>query len=181
MSTPHDREHEKQVILRLRQITQRLAGDTWHIDADDDGYHIVAHRTTGEKSRILTLHPDASADEQDLVAGALDHLFLLLGTIGRAVDNVRELRGQLANMHDRGRKENWGFTAKALCDSVAFWRFLEGKGPGGAIASAQAADTRMKFILNIKSKSELNDDLVARQRFLKLRTDFQDWQKGWAA
>jgi hypothetical protein len=173
-----DRDKEKRKLQHLQEIANRMAGDVWHMEADGDGIHLISQRATGEEVRILTLYPDASADEQDLVAGALDHLFLFLGFFGRAVEKVRELREQLARLTTKKRAENFGFQAKSLCEKTAFWRFLEGKGAGGRIASAQAADTRMKFLLNIKSKSELNDDLVARERFQKLRSDFYSWQRG---
>lgn len=178
MSAPPDREAEKKTVDRLRQIADRMAGDTWHMEADENGIHLISVRATGEEVRILTLHHEASSDEQILVAGALDHLFLFLGFFGRAVDKVIELREQVKSLIARRRSENFGFQAKSLCDQIAFWRFLEGKGAGGRIASAQAADTRMKFLINIKSKSELNSDLAARERFQKLRSDFLDWKRG---
>ncbi|TCR01083.1 hypothetical protein [Neorhizobium sp. JUb45] len=181
MSEPIDREKEKRKLDKLRQIADRMAGDAWSIWSDEDGMHVVTVRATGEEVRILTLHPEATCDEQDLVAGALDHLFLFLGFFGRAAERVRELREQVANLAGRKKAENFGFMAKSLCEKIPFWRFLEGKAGGSAIASERAADTRMKFLLNIESKGQLNDDLEARARFLKLRADYYAWKKGVAA
>ncbi|RYD21040.1 MAG: hypothetical protein EOP69_01485, partial [Spirochaetia bacterium] len=82
MSEQIDREKEKRTLDRLRQIADRMSGDVWKMEADVDGIHVITTRSTGEEVRILTIHPEALPDEQDLVAGAFDHLFLFLGFFG---------------------------------------------------------------------------------------------------
>jgi hypothetical protein len=176
--TPAEREQENKKLEKLRGIAERLTGDTWYIEGDDDGIHVLTLRQTGEQVKILTFHHEALPDEQDLIAGALDNMFLFLGFVGRAVQRVKELRDEMDKLLKRRRSENYGFQAQSLCQKIAFWRFLETRGAGGAIASATAADTRLKFLLDIKSKGDLNVSEVARQRFFKLRSDFYAWQRG---
>lgn len=173
-----DRERERQVLDKLRYISDRLAGDQWDMEADQDGIHVFSTRSSGEQVKILTIHHEATVDEQDLVAGALDHLFLFLGFVGRAVARVKELQAELDKLIGRKRADNFGFQAKALCEKQAFWRFLQTQGLDGVITSAVAAETRMKGMLGISSKAELNSDEAARSRFQKLRADFYKWQRG---
>ncbi|UIK04889.1 hypothetical protein [Neorhizobium galegae] len=177
-TTPADREKEKLKLIKLRDIAARVAGDVWDMEADQDGIHVISRRATGEQVKILTIHHEALPDEQDLVAGALDHLFFFLGFVGRAVQRVRELQAELDRLIGRKRAENYGFIAKSLCEKTSFWRFLETRGIDGVITSRIAAETRMKGLLNISSKAELNSDEAARKRFFHLRADYYTWQRG---
>ncbi|MCC2608370.1 hypothetical protein [Neorhizobium petrolearium] len=172
-----DREREKLKLDKLRGIADRLTGDQWNMEADEEGIHLFALRSTGEEVKILTMHHEALPDEQELVAGALDHLFFFLGFVGRAVQRVRELQAQLDGLIGKKRAENFGFQAKQLCENRRFWNFLESRGIEGLINSPLSAETRMKGMLGISSKAELNSDQAARGRFLKLRADFYRWQR----
>lgn len=176
-----DREKEKLKLEKLRDIAGRLAGDQWDMEVDEDGIHVITRRATGEEVKILTIHNEALPDEQELVAGALDHLFFFLGFVGRAVLRVRELQAELDKLIGRKHAENYGFIAKSLCERTAFWRFLETRGIDGVITSRVAAETRMKSLLSISSKSDLNKDEAARRRFFALRSDFYAWQRGAAS
>ncbi len=172
-----DKEKELNKLQQLRGIADRLQGDQWNMEADRDGIHLFALRSTGEEVKILTLHHEALPDEQELIAGALDNLFFFLGFIGRAVQRVRELRAELDRLLGSKREENFGFQAKQLCENRRFWGFLEAQGLSGAIGSPLAAETRMKGMLRIASKAELNADEDARKRFQRLRADFYRWQR----
>lgn len=173
-----DREKEKQKLDKLRGIADRLNGDVWSMDGGRDGIHVFTTRATGEEVRILTIHNEALPDEQELIGFALDHLFFFLGFVGRASRVVRELRAELDRFVGAKRAENFGFQAKSLCEKASFWRFLEAQGLDGAINSRQAAETRLKGMLAISSKSELNSDEAARKRFLALRANYYRWQRG---
>ncbi|KKX28243.1 hypothetical protein [Rhizobium sp. LC145] len=174
-----DRDQEKRVLEKLRGILDRTQGDQWMVEAAPGEMHLVARRATGESTRILTLHAaDALVDEIDLVCGALDHLRMFIGFFDRAAAKVRQLGAEVERQTARKREANLGFQAKKLCENAAFRRFLELKGPGGPVHDAQAADTRLKGLLAISSKSELNVDERAGTAFRALRADFYAWERG---
>jgi hypothetical protein len=81
-------------------------------------------------------------------------------------------------LRERSRPKDYAAQAAFLCQNMAFQRFLESKGAGGTIADAQAADTRMKGLLAITSKRDINTDERARRAFLSLRADFETWKRG---
>ncbi|MFB2562446.1 hypothetical protein [Rhizobium sp. IMFF44] len=175
--TPN-RDREKAKVDRLRDIADRLAGDVWHVDADGDRVRLVTRRSTGEDALLLTLHGDALQDEVDLITGALDHLFLFLGLRSRAVETVQSLRAEIERMRRKTAEKDYAAQASMLLSDRGFQRFLESRGAGGQVRDKTAADTRLKSLLAIRSKREINTDDRARQAFLQLRGDYDLWKRG---
>lgn len=172
----HDREKAK--LARLADIADRLAGDVWHVDADGDKIRLISRRSTGEEALLLTLHSDALQDEVDLITGAVDHLFLFLGLRSRAVETVRSLRAEIERMKRKATEKDFAAQASMLLSDRSFQRFLETRGIGGSVRDKTAADTRLKSLIAIRSKREINTDERARKAFLQLRGDYELWKRG---
>ncbi|MFT2213098.1 hypothetical protein ACLJYM_14540 [Rhizobium giardinii] len=170
------REAEKARLVRLRAIAAQLVGDKWALESSDGRTRIVTHRSTGDRELLCTVHADVLPHEYELITGAFDLLVLFLNLQDRASVKVRDLMAALDNTAKAGRAKDFAAQAAMLCQSVSFRRFLETK--GGPVADAQAADTRLKGLLSITSKKQLNDDEAARKRFLSLRGDYDFWMKG---
>jgi hypothetical protein len=179
-----DRTTEKRHLARLKALRDILEGYSWMVEPEGDQTHIVIVRKGGEADCIATIHRGATSEEKDLLCGSADALRFLLTLIDRATARIMAIQGPARpaeQVEPPARQKNQNsaaFSAKSLCDQVMFRRFLEGKGAGGPVADARAADTRLKFLLNIQSKSQLNDPGAAREAFYGLRAEYYLWKKG---
>lgn len=180
MTTTPAPSAEKLWLDRLRADLARVEGDTWTIEADREGMRIHAVRTSGETELIATIWPAALPAEQELIANALDGFRRASDMLARAASKVRALQGDAAGKAEQAKRANIGFQAKALCERADFRRFLETQGVGGPVRDERAADTRLKSLLAISSKAELNSDDGARRRFEALRANFELWRRGGA-
>ena len=176
--TVMDLDAEKRMLGRLIGYHDDLAGYVWSMEGDDGGTHIIAYREDGEVERIATIHKAARAEEIEVLCRALETLRFTLGMIGRAKTRIRELVASSGGAEKPADARNFAFIAKSLCEQHRFWRFLEHREPLGRIDSERAADTRLKGLLAIQSKADLNRDEKARAAFLSLRADFYRWKKG---
>jgi hypothetical protein len=177
-ATLTDRDREKAKLARLSDIADRLAGDVWHVDADGDKIRLISRRSTGEDALLLTIHGDALHDEIEIIAGALDHLFLFLGLRSRAVETVQALRAELDQKVRRTNSNDLTRRVSIMLSDRTFQRFLETRGAGGPVRDKTAADTRLKSVLDIGSKTLLNTDERAKQACLKLLRDYDEWKRG---
>lgn len=181
-----DRDREKRQLYRLRGLRDGLEGLAWQIESSGNETFITAVRADGDVTKIATIHSDASPDEVDLFCGAVDSLRFTLTLIERAAARIRAMedasgmsRPAAPSQPEKRKADNSAaLSAKGLCSTSMFWRFLETKGAGGAVTSELAADTRLKFLLNITSKAELNALGPARDGFFKLRSEYYLWKKG---
>jgi hypothetical protein len=172
------RRRERDILNRLWDIRIRVESDDWEIDARGDHTRLVTLRSTGEEAEICRFSQQALSDEIRLIAGLIPHLTLLLDLVERATARIRAQDAELARLRERSRPKDYAAQAAMLCQNTAFQLFLEGKGAGGSIADAQAADTRMKGLLAITSKKDINTDERAQRAFLSLRADFKTWKGG---
>ncbi|SMD18200.1 hypothetical protein [Rhizobium sp. RU36D] len=175
MSAP-DREQERRRLRQLRQYREALAGFTWEVEADSSGTHLMAWRKSGDLDRVATIHPCASPDEIEVLCRALETLGFALDLIDRAAARIRELAPK-PQPAEKPKRDNLGFTAKSLCEQPLFRRFLETRGDG-SVPDADAADARLKELLKIKSKGEIDRDPAVKAAFQQLRNDFWLWKRG---
>lgn len=178
MTAAPDLNRDKQQVVRIAEYCDRLSGDVWELEADASGLHIVARRSSGDDARICTIYDDATADERNILAGALDLVRLLLRVRSRAIAVLDDLRRRLGRQ-DAGRNaKDLTRQASILLGERQFQQFLNGLGVGGGVHDKATADTRLKGLLAIRSKTEINTDERARQAFLRLRDDFYAWKRG---
>lgn len=177
--TAVDLDTEKRMLGRLIGFHDDLAGYAWSMESDDGGTHIVAYRDDGEVERIATIHAAARAEEMEVLCRALETLRFTLAMIGRAKAKIREMSAASPDAESRPKQQtNYGFMAKSLCEQRLFWRYLEHREPLGRIDNERAANTRLKGLLAIQSKADLNSDEKARAAFLSLRADYYRWKRG---
>lgn len=172
-------DREKAKVHRLALIADRCFGDTWSVDTDGDQIHILTKRSTGERTVICTIYPDALPDEVALITGALENTVLFLTLRQRAINALRS--GQQQPNHgqqqDRLRDRNYAANAAILCAEPDFHRFLEMKDTEGAIYDAKQADAALKRVLRITSKTQLNREARAQTAFIDLRSDFEAYKR----
>lgn len=171
------REREKAVLAELREAAARMQGDEWAFTNVGREFHLFTRRATGEEAHICTIHADALVDEQRLIVAALENLVLFLALFDRAANAVRDLQRRLGGRAEGERRKDFAAQAAMLLPSRQFQRFLEGKGAGGPVRDAGAADTRLKSILGLQSKSQLNSEAWAQEAWKRLTGEFEAWKR----
>ena len=171
-------EKDKAALSRLADIAERMARDRWGMVADGQSMRVTSFRAEGDEVTICVLTPEALPDEIDLIAGALDDLRLFARSRARASEAFRALRDQSAGGAPRLREGDFAANAAMLCGERTFQRFLEEAGADGAVRDKDAADKRLKTLLGITSKRQLNDDLAAQAGWIDLRGRYQAWMRG---
>jgi hypothetical protein len=170
-------DQDKARLAKLGEMAESLAFDEWGIMAKDGRTIVTTRRHTGEDVVLFQMSPDALSEEIEIASSALEILRLLFRTRGRSVAAIRDLQRQLGRDPKR-RDGDFAANAAMLTDDRRFQRFLESKGAGGPVRDKTAADTRMKSLLAIKSKTELNHDARAQAAWIALRTDYETWLRG---
>ncbi|CZT36154.1 hypothetical protein [Rhizobium sp. 9140] len=173
-----DRDREKARLVRHRDIAMRCEGDAWLMEADSGGVTLITQRSSGESVAIARITLDALPDEIELLSAALDTVRFYGPLVLRAADTVLRLQGIERQKADDQRRRDPAQRAAILCGDVRFHRFLEMRSGLGPVPDKAAADTRLKSLLAISSKTELRDDADALARFRKLDSDYELWWRG---
>lgn len=173
-------ERDKAAFVRLADIAERLEGDRWSMIADGGVVQVTSLRADGREVALCTFTAEAQADEIDLISGALDDLFCFVRLRARAKQEFRDLRRQLGEGGSALREGDFAANAAMLCAERPFQRFLEERGEGGPVRDKEAADVRLKALLGITSKKQLNDEADAQARWVGLRDQYQLWMRGGA-
>jgi hypothetical protein len=169
---------EKRELERLKGLADRLRGDRWTVERDDAGTYLISIRATGETAILATFHDEILRHEMDLIASAVSLLFRFFNMFDRACAKVRQLESLLDRREADKRNGDYTTQASILLSDLSFWRFLETRGAGGPVRDKVAADTRLKSVLAIQSKKQLNSDDAAKRGWLSLHRDFKSWKAG---
>jgi hypothetical protein len=176
---PNARDQERARLARLADIAERCGRDQWSITAEAREVHITAKRSTGEDAKLCTIHDGALADEIELISGALENVVLFLALRQRAVIAFNELQRQTKPAPHPLKAGDFAANAAILLAKPEFHRFLERRDASRVIHTNEHADTVLKSLLGITSKSQLNTQGQAQGAFIQLRADFEAWvQRG---
>ncbi|MDW9888899.1 hypothetical protein GOC28_08415 [Sinorhizobium meliloti] len=166
---------------RMNAIRNRvaLAARDWGIQSD--GGKLCLTAGTGEGNFLVATISDAAPiGESELVLSAPGDLIWLLETYDALADRFRTLRAELRrHAPQRQRREPKDYAAECAmkCAEPAFKVFLEEcHGLAKPLTDDRAA-TKVRSILNIGSRAELNNDPAAVERWQKLRGHFDAWRR----
>lgn len=164
--------------LELRKIRNRLSslgGAEWLLSSDGH-FTIVEARTAGELNEIARFMPDATPDEIDFFAHAPHTVSFLLGLLDRAIAAVR-MAAPIAPAQAQSKAVNYAAEAAMKCDEAGFLIFLEEKHGLERPLTAERAAQRLRSLLGITSRKELNDNSAAASRWCSLRADYGLWRR----
>lgn len=168
--------------LRLAEIRARLAaiapGD-WRRAADAEGEFVEARTARGELLPIARFHPGAEFDEMMFAVDAPETVRFLLSLVDRAAARVRALERMISPLEGEigssSRRDHAAEVAMIVTRPAfkAWLRDVHGLEPP---LTDERCTTKLRSLLSITSRRELNDDGQARARWKALRADFKLWR-----
>ncbi|MDW9588698.1 hypothetical protein GOA80_22020 [Sinorhizobium meliloti] len=166
---------------RMNAIRNRIALATRDWGIQSDGGKLCLTAATGEGTFLVaTIADKAPVGESELVLSAPGDLIWLLETYDALAARFRALRAELhrhAPQQQRREPKDYAAECAMKCAEPAFKVFLEEcHGLSKPLTDDRAA-TKVRSILNIGSRAELNNDPAAAERWQKLRGHFDAWRR----
>jgi hypothetical protein len=112
----------------------------------------------------------ASNADMDLVTEAFSIVDFLIGIVERQGKELRSLRPR------QEQPKDYAAECAMKCAEPAFQRYLHEVHDLDHPDQHRAA-TKVRFLLGIQSRAELNTDEGAKIRWFSLRSDFERWRK----
>ncbi len=130
---------------------------------ETDRFGPVIHTTK------LRLAAAVAAGNEDAIRAARERL--------ASYEAIRVRHGRAQERRGGLREGDFAALVDVLCAEPLFHRFLEMRDKTRAIYNQAHADTVLKSLLGITSKTQLNTDEPAQGAFIALRADFDAWKK----
>lgn len=170
---------------RLEAIRSRLALVTsldWELAFDDEGMLLDAlEKADGGTSRIMLARfgKHTTYDEAQLIAAALPDIRFLLSLVDRALAFAAQARRsrQQHSAPAQSTRKNYATEAVMKCAEPAFKRFLMERYGLESPATNDRVAQRLRGILRVTSRRELNDNNQAAERWKALRSEFEAWRR----
>lgn len=163
----------KAMLKDIRELSG-LASDEWQETYDPKtGTPEVSIKDnlTGRIQPIAHLLPACGIDDQRLMTRSPLYIRALLTLLDHAFKMIRELQPKESS------QKNYAAECAMKCAEPAFKKFLEERHGLAKPLTDDRAANKVRFILNIGSRGELNDDPAAAARWQQLRNDFEAWRK----
>jgi len=135
---------------------------------------------TGEIFPIVIIRPDCPYHDGQLVEKSLTYFRALMMVIDEAFAKIRRLEAQ-ERPHQppqQTKKKDLAAECAMLCGKQDFRRYLMQCHDLADAADDERVNTRVRHILNIRSRAELNTDHQAAARWKRLRRDYYAWKDG---
>lgn len=163
-------------VKQLRKIRDRLfaLGDAeWLLSSDGGVSMVETQNADGELNEIARFHRGASPQEIDFIINAPGMVDFLLKLVDRAIAANRKTAANQA------RREPKDFAAECAmkCTEPAFKAFLEQRHGLQRPLTDDRAIQRLRTVLGITSRKELNNDEAAADRWRTMRADYATFRK----
>lgn len=169
---------EKAKLDRIRGLLARQEGAEWQVGSEGEGMILAAAGADGSNVVIARFTGHADPDEMDLAAGALDYCRFLLGLVDRAIEALKPKRQAEAGAGEQRREKDYAAEAAMLCQRGDFKRFLMDRHGLESPATDERTAQRLRSVLGVTSRAEINQSDAVRERWLALRADFHAWKRG---
>ncbi|RVM91496.1 hypothetical protein [Sinorhizobium meliloti] len=177
MTHPEPSPQQKRMDAIRNRVA--LATSDWGIQSDGGKICLTAASKEGT-FLVATIAEGAPIGDSEMVLNAPYDLIWLLGTYdalaGRYRAVVAELRRHAPPQHQQKPKD-YAAECAMKCAEPAFKKFLEEcHGLARPLTDDRVA-TKVRSILAIGSRAELNDDFAAAARWQDLRSAFDAWRR----
>lgn len=164
--------------IELRKARNRLCAlgaAEWFLCCDGEIAFVEA-MANGERTEIACFSRTATPDEIDFFVNAPQMVSLLLRLVDRAIAATQQDKRHTP-AQKQGKAANYAAEAAMKCGEPAFLVFLEERyGLERPLTDDKAAQ-KLRSLLRITSKKELNNDRAAAERWRSLRAEYEAWRK----
>ena len=175
------RTAEAQKLSRLRATLGALSGAEWTLAADGEGMAVMGMDAGGggDMTVIARIDPRATPDEIEVLAGALDHQRFLLALVDRAIATQRPPAGARGGRQEPQppKGKNYAAEAAIACGKPAFRVFLGARHGLRRPLTDERVAQKLRSLLGVTSRRDLNDDAAAAERWKALRGEFEAWRR----
>ncbi len=150
--------------------------------ADTTGLHLEV-KGPGEPEIICSLPVSCPADNRELIRRHIEIPTDLIGMLDAAARRDAERRREIERLRQaleaKGGKPAKDYAAECAmkCTEPAFMRFLTERHDLLQPATDKTAATRVRSVLAIGSRSELNTDPAAAARWREMVKEFERWRR----
>jgi|GEM_PF-4338375 len=178
---------EARAIFRRAEVTSGLAAQEWLRLYDAEGQRRAqvgtSDETTGAVHVIATVERGTAYDDEELLFNAPVYLRAAIAVARQAFDVIRklreeidELRAEIDRLKAKKEKARPAQLCAMACNDAAFLRWL------AEVHHVDTADqvrvaTRVRTMLGVQSRAELDTDPVAASRWRGMWADFQAWRR----
>jgi hypothetical protein len=167
--------------VRLRAIRaslEAISPAVWLRAQDETGPLIEARTAYGEIVLLARFSEHAGVDEVAFCADAPDTVRFLLDLLDKAFGRIRDMR-QPRNppAGEPAQSKDFATECAMRCQDPRFKLFLEEKHGLEPPLTDERTAQRVRSMLGVQSRRELNDDGEAARRWKALRREFNAWLK----
>lgn len=160
-----------------RDLAARLPYELCESYNGADGRLELCRRNGAEVEPIAVILEDASHDERLLLKRGTLLLSAAVAMAREAFGQIRHLQGEIERLRNAGKSKDYAAECAMKCAEPAFLKYLEERHGLTRPLTPDRAATRVKSLLAIKSRKDLNTDPAAADRWKALRKDFEDWRR----
>nr|WP_289624621.1 hypothetical protein [Sinorhizobium sp. 7-81] len=162
----------------LKEIREQsgLASDIWQGAYDSNAGKpeiVVKDAMTGRITPIAHILPDCGHADQQLMTKAPVFIRALLTLLDHSFRLIREAQQEPAKQS----RKNYAAECAIKCGEPAFKKFLEERQGLERPLTDDRVETKVRSILKVSSRAELNDDPAAAARWQDLRNAFDAWRR----
>lgn len=191
---------EAKRLATIRAQLASLDGAEWLFATDGATTFVEARGRDGSLIKLLEFTGLATTEERQLVADLPTSLRFLLGLVDRAIAATRAQRAGAAGddglatvkaasaasaeeaspatrAAEAGRAKDYRTEAAMRCQDPAFKRFLIDKHGLENPATDERTAAKLRSLLGVTSRREINDSQQAVERWQRLRGDFENWKR----
>ncbi|MDI7860950.1 hypothetical protein MRS76_03190 [Rhizobiaceae bacterium n13] len=175
---------EARTIYKKAKDTAGLASPEWVRMHDAKAHRpqlAVRDGGTGTVAVIATLSRNAPYDDEHLLFNAPYYLRAAIMVAEQAFAVIRTQRATIVRLEGKvnavAEAKDFAANCAMLCTEPAFKKFFEERHGLARPLTDQKVATRIRSILAVGSRSELNTDPAAAERWKALRADYDAWRR----
>lgn len=168
-------------LKAVRASLAAIAPAAWSRAQDESGPLIEARAGSGERFVLARFEPAASVAEVIFMADAPDTVGFLLRLLDAAFEAIRAAKRDNAfdDAREPAARDPKDFAAECAmkCQEPAFKVFLEERHGLERPLTDERVKQKVRSLLGVQSRAELNEDGQAAEAWKRLRADFGAWLK----
>ncbi|WP_242219987.1 hypothetical protein [Shinella zoogloeoides] len=163
--------------IRLNAIRSRhaSASPAWEIAFGET--ITVRAGEVGDLPEVCTFTAGVFVDDRELITHAHEDIAWLLAAYERLAAKYRDALAEINRTAQSRNVRDFAAECAMQSGKQAFRTFLRERHSLEA-TDDERVNARVRSILAIQSRAELNTDGSARQRWFSLRAEFKNWQEG---